>query len=616
LSGFAGILHHRGAPVDPARLEAMIASLAFCGPDRQHTWTNGAVGLGHALLRTTADSARERQPSSLDGRAWIVADARVDGRRELLRHLSAAGEDPSPEATDDELILHAYRAWGERCVGRLIGDFAFAIWDEKAARLFCARDHFGVIPFYYANVPDGLVFGNVLRSLRGHPDVSDELDEWAVGDFLLFSRNRHLTRTVFAGISSLPPAHTLTAEDGTVRVRRYWDFPPERDNGRGSPRAHAELFAAVFDQAVADRLRTGAAGTHLSGGVDSTSVAATAAKHLKGSHEDADLRAYTVVFDTLIAEEEGRYAGTAAARIGLAIEYLTAEEYLFRVAPSVPTWVFPEPYGIADQSPEYELTRRVAGFARVLLTGLGGDPLFATQPVLPWPLGRAPWRAVARFAMADLMHRRRLPRLGIRTALRTQSGSSARVVPPLPDWIDPSFARRVGLAGRYRSVLSESRRAGPSAMLEPGWPRIFESAHPGALGLPVKHVFPFFDLRLVRRILTSPPLTRQDKWLLREAMRGQLPKPVLNRPKTPLYNNAVDRHDPANPWYKRACHPAIRRARRELLSASPIDRFADRARLERLIDAPQPTTSTLLPLENCIAVAYWLLHQTNQTNRI
>jgi asparagine synthase (glutamine-hydrolysing) len=172
MSGIVGIVHFDGAPVDRHLLGQMTASMAFRGPDTQEIWIDGHVGFGHTLLKTTDESEHERQPFTLYGKVWIVADARVDARRELVPQLRANGhEDLSPDATDVELILRAYQTWGENCVEHLLGDFAFAIWDGSKQRLFCARDHLGVKPFFYAHLGQKLIFSNTLDCIRQHPAV-------------------------------------------------------------------------------------------------------------------------------------------------------------------------------------------------------------------------------------------------------------------------------------------------------------------------------------------------------------------------------------------------------------------------------------------------------------
>lgn len=570
MSGFVGILNPDGAPLDSSLLRRITDSMAYCGPDRQEIWLDGDVGLGHALLAPSPDAAGDdRQPVSLDGRVWIAADARIDARDELVRRLGI-----SPAATDAELILHSYAAWAERCVDHLIGDFAFALWDGPERRLLCARDQFGVVPLYYARAGGGIVVGNVLRSLRLHPAVSDALDDRAIGDTLLFGAIMDPTATAFADLRALPPAHVLTYEGGTVGLRRYWE-PPEPEPRPGRPEEHVERFSAVFDAAVGDRLRSTRAGAHLTGGMDSTSLATTAHRVLSSRAEEFDLRAYTVVFDELIEEEEGRYAEQVAARLGIRLEQVAGDESVL----------------IAGQSALEQIARSVASFTRTLLAGTGGDPLFATSPARP-----SAWRA---------LRSGRLPRLGVRTALRRRLRGGGPEIPPLPDWIDPSFARRADLPDRWRGLLSEWDRAEDRlAILHPLWPAIFAWSHPGAHGLPIRVVFPFFDLRLLGCVWETPAPLRRDKRLLREAMRGRLPETVVQRPKALLYVPTGRVHDD-DPFYLLAQRPESRRLGLDLLSGGAISDYVDVERARELIESPVPRR-TLPRFENCFLLANWL----------
>src|SRR5437667_3363083 len=162
MSGIVGIGNFDGVPVDRALLGRMTDFMTFRGPDEQRIWVDGNVGFGHTLLRTTFESEPEQQPFTLDGKIWIVADARVDAQADLSAKLNARGEHVEPGVTDVELLLRAYRTWGEDCVDHVLGDFAFAVWDGDRQRLFCARDHLGVKPFFYARVGQALIFSNTL----------------------------------------------------------------------------------------------------------------------------------------------------------------------------------------------------------------------------------------------------------------------------------------------------------------------------------------------------------------------------------------------------------------------------------------------------------------------
>jgi asparagine synthase (glutamine-hydrolysing) len=196
----------------------------------------------------------------------------------------------------------------------------------------------------------------------------------------------------------------------------------------------------------------------------------------------------------------------------------------------------------------------------------------------------------------------------VRTSLRRRLSRGGR--PEVPDWIDPEFARRADLMARLDQVTTEEQSiAGTRRMLQPFWGNVFVAAHPGGHGLPMRTLFPFFDLRLVRCVLEMPPFPwRQRKRLLREAMGGLLPEAVRERPKRPLYvpPGGVDANDP---WYKLALRPEVRRWRRELVSTPGMARFIDLERALDLIDSPSPPTGMRGRLDTCLPLAEWLRHQ-------
>src|SRR5436309_10916945 len=225
MSGIVGIVNFDGAPVDRALLRGMTDFMTFRGPDEQQVWVDGNVGFGHTLLRTTFESEHEHQPFTLDGRTWIVADARVDAQADLIAKLAARGEEVKRGVTDVELLLRAYHAWDEDCVDHLLGDFAFAIWDGLRRRLFCARDHLGVKPFFYAHLGQTVIFSNTLDCVRQHPAVSDTLNDTVIADFLLFGVNQNRAKSSFVDIQRLPPAFRATWSGAGLQMTRYWSLP-------------------------------------------------------------------------------------------------------------------------------------------------------------------------------------------------------------------------------------------------------------------------------------------------------------------------------------------------------------------------------------------------------
>ncbi len=542
MSGIVGMVSVDGRPADRALLQQMTASLAYRGPDAQQIWSEGPAGFGHALLRSTRESLDERQPASLDQQVWITADARVDGRAELIAKLDSHGRRGLKTPPDGELILHAYHVWGEDCVQHLLGDFAFAIWDGPSKRLFCARDHFGVKPFYYARLSDCLVFSNTLDCVRLHPQVSDCLNELAVGDFLLFDLNQDPTTTTFADIQRLPPAHTLTWSQGDLRVRRYWQLPIEDPLQYKQPSDYIEQFLELLRRAVEDRLRAERVAIFMSGGLDSTTVAATARRLLPKPSAPGELRAYTVVYDRLIPDEERYYTQLAAQTLDIPVEFFVADDYKLYERWDQPELQTPEPVHHPLAAIAADQFRQVAARHRVALTGYGGDPALSTslsshalRLAKGLRLGRLA-RDLAQYLMAE----GRMSRLYVRTRLRILFGKN-RWRRFYPGWLNEDFARRWDLAARWEQVNNKPMPFHPTrpnayqSLLHEYWPSLFEGEDPGVILLPLESRHPFFDLRLVQFLLRLPPLPWcSDKELLRAAMRGFLPEAVRLRRKSPM----------------------------------------------------------------------------------
>jgi asparagine synthase (glutamine-hydrolysing) len=542
LSGFVALFQRNGAPVDRSLLNSLTSSLAFRGPDARETWFSGPIGLGHTLLRTTRSSANERQPVSFDGRCWIVADARLDSRTELRGHLIGAGQEVEGLATDAELILHAYLAWKDDCVQRLRGDFSFAIWDARLQQLFCARDHFGIRPFYYAQTRDLFLCSNTLDSIRIHPDVSEELNDDAVADFLLFGLNCNNSTTTFKEIQRLPPAHFLSVSAGESRAQRYWSVPVDGRIRYRRQEEYVEHFQQHFRAAVADRLDVDRAGIFLSGGMDSGTVAATAQDVAANSSDEIKLRAYTVTYEKLIGDREGIFAKGTADFLGLPLQILSMDHIKPFEYSGNCDFASPEPVDDPLLAGLYEQFAAIAQDSRVVIDGEGIDNLmhFDMGPYLRDLLRRGEWTTLLGAVTGYIWKQRsRWHRLGSR--MKRAFGSRPDNGSP-PSWIAPDFARRVNLAERWNTyglrdvspphpILPE----GHASLELPQWTRMFEASDAGFTRQLVEVRYPFLDLRMVEYVLALPPYPLfLDKKLERDAMQNRLPAVTLRRPKTPL----------------------------------------------------------------------------------
>ena len=546
MSGIAGIVRLDGGQVDERTLRSLAHSLSFRGPDRQHVWINGCVGLAHTLLRTSEDEESHPQPATLDGSVWITADVRIDGRSELVRNLESCGRAPVQIADDALLVLHAYHAWGEQCVDRLLGDFSFAIWDGRRRRLFCARDHFGVKPFYFARTADGFVFGSNLDSLRVVPGVSSALNELAVADFLLFGINQEPTTTVFADIHRLAPAHTLTFTDCGAQTKKYWSVPSDGRVRYRQSTEYVEHFSELLRAAVADRLRSSRISVWMSGGIDSTSITAVARQVLSESTVPFELSAHTIVYDSLIPDRERGYASVAAQSLGIENRVFRADSYRPFDGWTDARMFVPEPTGDPFLYMRARQLSDVAAHSRVLLSGEGGDEVLWPSDAIGVARHTKATEFAASLARTFFVHRRRPP-VGLRGALNRRRGKSP-AAPPYPRWMNPILTDRLRLRERWEHVHSieapaihalrpEAHRRLSSAP----WAWYFETSDPGVTRIPVEIRYPFLDLRLVNYLLSIPPIPWCiDKEILRVAMHGALPDAVRLRPKAPLGGDPLE----------------------------------------------------------------------------
>jgi asparagine synthase (glutamine-hydrolysing) len=547
MSGIVGIINLDGQPLERELLDRLTAYLVFRGPDGQGVWFDGPVGFGHTQLCTTFESEREQQPLSLDGQVWITADARIDGRADLIRKLKARGCADLKNIPDVELILYAYKAWGDDCLLHLIGDFAFAIWDGPRRLLFAARDHLGVKPFYYAQPGRSLVFSNTLNCIRMHPQVSDELNDLAIADFLLFDFNQDLATTTYADIRRIPPAHYLTWQEGVLHVNRYWTLPMEDPLRYKRQRDYVEHFKELLQRAVADRLRAGRVGVSMSGGLDSSIVAAIAKDFLSKQARPCELQACTVVYDRLIPDQERYYSGMVAAHLNLPIHYLAADDYQLYERWDQPELQWPEPNHDPLASIWIDLVKQFVGQSRVILTGEGGDPLLCPSKSYFYKMLKSlRWGQLAMQTARCLFTYRRLPPIGFKSGLRRWWRGNGNT-PSISSWLNPHFVVRLGLTARWAQIIQEPFPSHPirneayQGIISSYWQNFFERYFdPGVIGLPVEFYHPFFDLRLVKYALSLPPLPWCiDKVILREASQGLLPEAIRHRPKSPLAKSPI-----------------------------------------------------------------------------
>jgi asparagine synthase (glutamine-hydrolysing) len=284
MSGIAGIIHFDGQPVAPGLIESMTQSMHHRGPDGICHWYRGNMALGQCMLRTTPESLEENQPlTNEDESLVLVMDGRVDNAADLRGELLGRGA-VLRDRTDAELVLRAYEIWGEQCPDRIIGEFAFFIWDERRRTLFGARDAAGTRHFYYHAGQDWFGFASEIKGLLATGLIVARLNESRLLDYLVeeFDRDDQIG-TFYQDIVRLPAGHAIEVSAQGVKTWRYWEPGNLPVNKFASQEECAEAFLDQMRIAVKCRLRSnGPVGAMLSGGLDSSSIVGLIRKEFRG----------------------------------------------------------------------------------------------------------------------------------------------------------------------------------------------------------------------------------------------------------------------------------------------------------------------------------------------
>jgi asparagine synthase (glutamine-hydrolysing) len=553
MSGIFGIFQRDGLPVTPPALAAMRAAMVDWGSDGGNVWHDGSAGLGQTLFITTPEAQSERLPriDASSGLAFTAA-ARVDNRRELISNLALDGR--SSVISDGELVLQAYRRWGEDCVARIYGDWSFAAWQSVERKLFLARDHFGNTALYYYADAHIFAFASTRQALLVLNLTPIELDELYLAQLLISWPAYHGERTIHKPIRRLPPAHCLTVTPIRLAVRQYWRLEDTPTLQLRCREDYVEAFREVFDEAVCARLRapdldSSAAKKNkiaitLSGGLDSGSVTATAARELRKTSQG--LTAFTSVplFDTCsyvsqdfgdelpFARATAQFAGNVDLQLVTGVE-LTPIQAIRRFLR-----INREPVHAAGNAYwllELEQAAQLQGY-RILLTGqLGNAGISWKGDVFSQPLtfqlrqmgwykwGKEKLKRTMPSGLLIIYQRRRLEQ-------QAWYRSSA---------IHPDFACRLQLLERRlndpderteRTSLEQRSFILPGRSSNGALHARIGAAH----GLEIRD--PTGDARVLAFTFSVPdhifidPATGLNRWLIRAAMKDRLPDEVrLNR---------------------------------------------------------------------------------------
>jgi asparagine synthase (glutamine-hydrolysing) len=546
MCGIAGIVRWNDEPVFDHEIRSMCDLMVHRGPDDHGVYVAPGVGIGMRRLSIIGLDTGHQPMSNEDGSIWVVFNGEIYNYASLRHDLQQRGH-VFKTTSDTECLVHLYEEHRSDLVDHLRGMFAFAIWDGTRRELLLARDRLGIKPLYYTEAAHGLIFASELKPILQCHGVQRSLD-WASVSHLLTFLATPSTRSIVSGIRKLEPACVATARAGQpLRIRRYWDVTFQPDE-RATEGELVERLRALLDESVALHCVSDVpVGAFLSGGVDSSAVVATLARQ----HPEP-VKTFSIGFEEA-GFDELAYARDVAARVGTDHHDLIVRPDVVAIVEDL-TWYLDEPFGDTSAIPTYMVSKLAAAHVKVVLTGDGGDEVFAgydrylveererTFDRVPSVFRRAAG-AVGGLLPEGTRGKRFLQHLALDGARRYVDASAMFRADELQRLLHRDAYRMVahhnaaGLAAQSIGALDDDwlsavQRWDLAAYLPLD---ILTKVDRMTMAHSIEARPPLLDHRLVEFAATVPTRFRLHngctKHLFKQAMRGVLPDHIIDRPK-------------------------------------------------------------------------------------
>ena len=546
MCGIVGIVRWDQAPVLENEIRSMCGAMVHRGPDEEGVYLGSGVGLGMRRL-SIIDLDNGQQPiCNEDGSVWIVFNGEIYNYRELRHELEQKGH-TFRTASDTETIVHLYEDLGPRCVDRLRGMFAFAIWDIPARRLTLARDRLGIKPLYYTQRNGVLVFASELKPILQLPDVERTVS-WEAASHLFTFLATPSSQSIVEGVHKLEPGRIATATGGRdLRIERYWDVEFVPNTHATEDELVEQLRELLVESVTLHQVGDVPIGAFLSGGIDSSAVVATMAGLVPDRVKTFSIGFAEAGFDEL------RYAREVAAKFGTDHYDLVLEPDAVQIVEDL-TWYLDEPFGDTSAIPTYMVSKLAAEHVKVVLSGDGGDELFAgyEKYVVEGrerrfdrvPAGLRRVAGAVGHAMPEGMRGRRfLQHLALDGSTRYLDASTLFRTEQMRKLFQGDAFEQVSrhnpLAESLASFESDSTDwlgAIQYRDLQSYLPLdILTKVDRMTMAHSIEARPPLLDHKLVEFAATIPPDIRMrggtTKYLLKRAMRGILPDGIIDRPK-------------------------------------------------------------------------------------
>ncbi len=563
MCGISGVLRLDGGPADPHQLDRMIATLRHRGPDASGIHVSGAAGLAHARLSIIDLKSGGQPMSTIDGRFWITFNGEIFNYIELTEELKSKGHQFATRS-DTEVILEAYREYGEECVHHFNGQWSFAIWDTVKRKLFISRDRVGVRPLFYTQTSNSFLFASEMKALLACPGVPAEMDLRGLDQIFTFWATLP-PRTPFKNISQLPPGHSLTIENNKVRIQPYWSisYTPNEGFGTQDEDRLAEELLDLLQDATRIRLRSDVPiGAYLSGGIDST-VTTALVKKLVGDR----LRSFSIGFEdaefdeSSFQQEASAFLGTQHTNV-----YCSGSD----ISEAFPDVIRHTEYPVIRTAPApmFLLSKLVRdnGF-KVVLTGEGADEVLGGYDIFKEAKIRRFWGQNLESKWRPLLLKRLYPYMQdmqkqppeyLKHFFRVSGEDLASpFFSHLPRWeltakLKSLFSADVRAELQGYDALGDLEQALPSEFhrwsefsqgeyleakyLLPGYILSSQSDRM-AMAHSVEGRYPFLDYRVVEFASKLPARLKMkvlnQKYLLKKAFSGMIPDSITRRPKQP-----------------------------------------------------------------------------------